>query len=116
MPKQVDADILQMALVGYRAQLAQIDVKMAEIRKRLKVSQSDVPDNVRVQPRRQLSVAARRRIAAAQKARWAAYRAKSGTGAKKSAPKAKRTLSPAAKAKLAVNLAKARAARAKAAA
>jgi hypothetical protein len=111
---QVDVSTLQMALVGYRAQLAQIDAKMLEIRQRLRGAGAanggggEMPTPFKA--KRMLSAAARKRIAAAQKARWAAYRAKSGAGKKQA--KAKRTLSAEARAKLATNLAKARAARA----
>jgi hypothetical protein len=57
-----------------------------------------------------LSPAAKKRIALAQKRRWAAFHAKQAAPAKKDAPK--RKLSAAAKAKLLANLAKARAVRA----
>jgi hypothetical protein len=108
MPRTLDYSILEMALVGLRAEAQKIDDIMGNIRKeiggRAAAGTISFPAG-RAKPRRVLSPAARRRIAAAQKARWAAFR--SG----KSKP-AKRTLSPAVKAKLVANLAKARAARA----
>jgi hypothetical protein len=113
MRKQVDTTTLQMALIGYQSQLAQIDAKMAEIRRRLTgapAANGGGDLSAPFGPKRRLSAAARERIAAAQRKRWAAFHAKSGTGAKR--VKSKRTLSPEAKAKLAANLAKARAARA----
>lgn len=45
-------------------------------------------------PKRTMSAAARRRIAQAQKARWAKLRKKPAVSAPASAPPAKRTLSP----------------------
>jgi hypothetical protein len=107
---QVDTATLQMALIGYQSQLTQITEKMMEIRKHLgragsKVGDGDVPASRR---KRHMSAAGRKRVAEAQRKRWAAFH--KGAGAKKGA--AKRTLSPEARAKLAANLAKARAARA----
>ena len=57
-----------------------------------------------------MSAAAKRRIAAAQRKRWAAFHADQKGGSAKTAPR--RKLSAAAKVKLARNLAKARAAKA----
>jgi hypothetical protein len=113
VPMQVDTTTLQMALIGYQSQLSEINAKMQEIRRRLGGARAAVHDRGRGDipgpVKRVLSAAARRRIVAAQKKRWAAYR-QSGAGAKRDKPK--RTMSPEAKAKLAANLAKARAARA----
>lgn len=111
MPKAVDHSILEMALVGLRAQAQTIDEKMAAIRKQLGIrgGKSAAPMSMNGEkPRRVLSVAARKRIAAAQKKRWAAFHAKQGKPAKT----AKRNMSPERKAALAANLAKARAAKA----
>ena len=115
MPKQVDTSMLEMALVGYRSQLAEFDEKMQQIRKQLGGARAasnggggHIPTPFRT--KRVLSAAARKRIAAAQKKRWAAFRAKASGTRKKTAKK--RTLSAEAKAKLVANLAKARAARA----
>jgi hypothetical protein len=114
MPKQVDTSTLQAALIGYQSQLTYITEKIREIRLRLGARAATdggggFPDPFRA--KRVLSAAARKRIADAQKKRWAAFHAQSRTPAKKGAMK-KRTLSPEAKAKLAANLAKARATRA----
>jgi hypothetical protein len=82
MRMQVDTATLQMALIGYESQLAQINAKMEEIRRRLGGTRSngslgDVPGPfVR---KRVLSAAARKRIAAAQKKRWSAWRKKRNT-------------------------------------
>jgi hypothetical protein len=105
MPK-IDSSILEMALVGLQSEAQRIEEKMAAIRKHLGVrgktaALSFSRDGAAPRRRRQLSAAALRRISLAQKKRWAAFHAKK-----------KRKLSPAAKAKLAANLAKARAAKA----
>jgi hypothetical protein len=104
-----------MALIGYLAELQKIEEKMSAIRKQLggRVSITSPSFSGGAGPKRQMSAAARKRIAEAQKKRWRAFHAqkKAATGgAKKMAPK--RELSPAARAKLAANLAKARAAKA----
>ena len=78
MPKFTvpDREILSSALVGLQQQLAEINDKIAGIRRDLGlrgpaaavVDTSAVPAK-----RRRLSAAARRRIAAAQKKRWAEF-------------------------------------------
>ena len=67
-----------------------------------------------IRRKRKLSAAGKRAIQAAVKRRWAEFHAKTGVvkTAVKKANKPKRTMSPAAKARLAANLAKARAAKA----
>jgi hypothetical protein len=117
MPKQhVDHPILEMALVGLRAEAQKIEVAMAAIRKRLGMrgGKSAAPVLAYgMKPKRQMSAAGRARIAAAQKARWAAFHAKGGKAARPAKKlAAKRTMSRERKAALVANLAKARAARA----
>jgi hypothetical protein len=73
-----DTSLLTAALTGYQQQLSEIDTKIAEIKGRLAratgVARSEVP-GLSVQPKaRKMSAAARKRIADAQKKRWAAYR------------------------------------------
>ena len=111
MTNHTDRTVLEMALIGLRAEATRIDQAMAAVRKRLGVRGSAAPAGMHgTASKRVLSPQARRRIAAAQKARWAKFRAAAGKPAANTTPK--RTLSPEAKAKLAANLAKARAARA----
>jgi hypothetical protein len=113
MPKQLDPSMLGMALIGYEAERRRIDLKIAEIQGQLGGRTQYVAASTDgAKPRRILSPAARKRIAAAQKKRWAAFHR---SKAEKPAPKkaaAKRKLSPAAKANLVANLKKARAAKA----
>ena len=119
MPK-IDSSILEMALVGLKAEAHRIEEKMAAIRKHLGVrgktaAVSISTDGATPRRKRQMSAAALRRISSAQKKRWAAFHAKQGATAKTAAPKkttAKKKMSPERKAALVANLAKARAARA----
>ena len=113
---QLNRAIIEAAIVGFERQKQKIDETIAELRAQLDGTSSrpghkvKVGDAGTVKAKRTMSAAGRKRIAAAQKARWAAHHAKEGTPAKKSVPK--RKMSPAAKAKLVANLAKARAAKA----
>ena len=78
MPKQTDSSLLEMALVGYEAQLETIAAKMSEIQARLgKAGKHGSAGKARANAgkTRVLSVAARKRIAAAQKKRWAKFHA-----------------------------------------
>jgi hypothetical protein len=68
----LDPAFLRAALIGYENQLAEIDKAMAEIRRQLRTAGSGSPTPAK--ERRTMSSAARKRIAAAQKKRWAAYR------------------------------------------
>lgn len=77
MPRMVDNSILVMALVGLRAEAQRIDEKMAAIRKQLgiRAGKGAPPMSTNGErPKRALSAAARKRIALAQKKRWAAHR------------------------------------------
>lgn len=106
-----DAEILQAALIGYAEQRRVIEAKIAEIQEQLAGPTQEVAASDGAKPKRKMSAAAKRRIALAQKARWAAFHARS----EKPAPKrtaTKKKLSPARKAALLPNLKKARAARA----
>ena len=86
----VDKSILEAALLGLEQQKAEIDAKTAEIRRRLRGLGSVGAPKAEAAPaaapagrtKRVLSPAARKRIAAATRKRWAAYRAaKSGAAA-----------------------------------
>lgn len=111
---QLDSSILEMALVGYTQRCREIQTAISAIRGQLgmhstKVGASTTTDGAK--PKRRLSAAARKRIATAQKRRWAAFhKTRKPAPAKKTATK--RVLSPARKAALVANLAKARAAKA----
>ena len=115
MPKQLDRSILEMALIGYQRSLENIEAKIADIQRQLGIRSPKAAPSVatdEAKPKRRMSAGARKRIALAQKKRWAAFhQAKEPAPAPKKAV-AKRKLSPARKAALVANLAKARAAKA----
>jgi len=79
-----ETNILEMALVGYQVERQKIEERIQEIQAALKGKQVALHTaNGNRKPagvRRALSPAARRRIALAQRKRWAAYR-KSKAGA-----------------------------------
>ena len=117
MRRKFDHAILEAALVGYQVELQKIQEKITAIRKqlggRVNIAAQAPAVSDGSERRGQMSAAARKRIAEAQKKRWRKFHAtrKAATGtAKEAAPK--RNLSPARRAALAANLAKARAAKA----
>ena len=70
-----DVSLLQAALIGYQQRRAEIDRAIAEINAKLGgKTASPVMDGQSARRRKPLSAAARKRIAAAQKERWAEYR------------------------------------------
>lgn len=80
-----DLSTLQMALVGYQIEKQRIEEKIGEIQSRLKGKAVSSPSSAEAKPagtRRTLSPAARKRIAAAQKKRWAEHRKKAAQTAK----------------------------------
>jgi len=105
-----DLAMLKMALVGYEHEKQRIDEKIREIEARLSGTSAAGPamaatskaKNGRV--KRVLSPAARKRIAAAQKKRWAEHRKQLGGSSATAAAKpagVKRVLSPAARKRIA---------------
>jgi len=104
-------EIIAAAITGFELQKGQLALKIAELRAMLPgATNGSAAPQATAPKRRKLSAAARKRIAAAQKERWAKYRGESKPPAP--APKPRRKLSAAAKAKLVANLKKARAAKA----
>jgi hypothetical protein len=87
-PKKVeDLSTLQMALVGYQIEQQKIETKIREIQAQLKgqhvsttPTAAAVSGDKPMRKRRELSPAARRRIAAAQKKRWAEHRKRMAQG------------------------------------
>jgi hypothetical protein len=104
-----DADFLRAALLGYQQQRAEIESRMAELRRQLgqpsaAVDSTNMSDNGtgQMEKRRALSAAARKRIGDAQRMRWAALRKESVPAqAEPAAPVAKRKMSAAAKRRIA---------------
>lgn len=81
-----DVSVLEMALVGYQIERQKIDDKIKEIQAQLKGQKSSAPSvaaapaSAPAKKRRTLSPAARKRIALAQKKRWAEHRKKQEAG------------------------------------
>ena len=71
---KTDHALLEAALVGYQAKLAEIDAAMADLRSRLGQSPAAKPVSAAKPAPRKMSAAGRARIIAAQKKRWAAYK------------------------------------------
>ncbi len=73
-----DLTTIQMALVGYQIEKQKIEGKIRELQAQLRGNTGAVPSAAAGQKtpgrKRTLSPAARRRIAAAQKKRWAEHR------------------------------------------
>ena len=108
MPTQIDHSILNAALVGFEAQRQEIEERIVAIRRQLVGHSPGSTTADGKQPKRRLSAKGIAAIRRAAKKRWAAVHAE-----EKAAQKVTRKrLSPAAKAKLAANLRKARAAKA----
>jgi hypothetical protein len=95
MPRQAkpkDNTLLEMAIVGYRSEVERISAKIAGIKAQLgqpgpgrpkaKVATATGTDRAAPQKRRTISKAGRARIAAAQRARWAAQKKQQAAPAK----------------------------------
>jgi hypothetical protein len=94
---RADKDLLAMALVGYEAQKAKIDATIKDIQAQLGHRGPGRPKATAdgaAPAKRVLSAAARRRIGAAQRKRWAALKNSKAATAKAAVPK-KRKLSAA---------------------
>jgi hypothetical protein len=74
-----------MALVGYQIEKQRVESKIQELRGKLKgrgTAMSPVPGEPAAPRKRELSEAARKRIALAQKRRWAEHRKRAAQAAK----------------------------------
>lgn len=77
---KLDNSLIEAALVGYQEELKQIDEKMKALRQRIHEAGGNGSNGLKgaaagQEKKSRLSPAARRRIAAAQRKRWAAYKA-----------------------------------------
>ena len=99
MPTQkLTTEIINAAIDGFESQKQRIDSQIAELRQLLGAESVEaVVTSSPATRKRGMSAAGRRRIAAAQKARWAKAKAEAGLSAPATptAPKAKRKLSEA---------------------
>ena len=94
-----DSEFLAAALIGYQQQRAEIDGKIAELRQQLGGRRASVPagssDGMRPLRKRTMSAAARKRIADAQRKRWAKMRERLGRPVTAKAAGPKRRISAA---------------------
>ena len=99
MPPKLTAEIINAAIEGFESQKRRIDSQIDELRQLLKGDRNQSPAGETVPTqRRKMSAAGRRRIAEAQKARWAKIRGEaepSPLSATAAAPRRKRKLSAA---------------------
>ena len=74
MPQKLSQEVITAAIAGFEAQKLHINSKIAELRNMLdhRHSAPEVP-----KPKRKISAASRRRMALAQKKRWAAIKRRS---------------------------------------
>jgi hypothetical protein len=72
MRSTIDTSMLEMALIGYEAERQKIQARITEIQAQLNGRSGHTATPV-TRTRRKMSATARRRIAAAQKKRWAEY-------------------------------------------
>ena len=110
----VDASLLEAALIGYQQMRQEVEGKIAGIRRSLGSSDGAGarPAGMAAKPKRTLSAAARGRIAAAQRKRWALAKAKQGKPKRTMSASARRRISAAQKKRWAVVRAKAKTAKA----
>ena len=88
-----DTSLLEAALLGFEHMKRDVEEKIADIRGRLGAKGAGGTQAATAKPKRTLSAAARGRIAAAQKKRWALLKARQA--------KPKRVLSPSARRRIA---------------
>jgi hypothetical protein len=78
-PRKQDPEVLQAALIGLQRTLEGVEQNIADLRRRLGAHSDSEPTPGPA--KRTMSAAARKRIALAQKKRWAAYKVKSSKAA-----------------------------------
>jgi hypothetical protein len=75
MPQKLTAEIINAAIEGFETQKRRIDSQIDELRQLLNpVGTGAAPASAAPAPKRKISAAGRRRMAAAQQARWAKVR------------------------------------------
>jgi hypothetical protein len=94
MPTKLTTEIITAAILGFEEQKRHIDTKIAELRAMLSGGPAESAARPEGTPRKhKISAAARRRMAIAQRKRWAKIRGESEPLAPAKAPKAKRRIS-----------------------
>ena len=90
IPTKLNNDILAAAIEGFEAQKKRIDAQIAELRQLMTGGSSERATPEPGRKRRKMSAAARKRIADAQRKRWAAAKKESGASTKTAKPAAKK--------------------------
>jgi hypothetical protein len=104
MPQlKLTADILSAALIGFEVQKVALEGKIAAVRLMLDVGRSEPASSSEIRkPRKKRSAAVRRKMALAQKARWAKIKqAAAPQAASPATKKTKRTMSAAGRKRIA---------------
>jgi hypothetical protein len=111
---KLNRPVIEAAIVGFEQQKIQIDTQIAELRAMLPGGSVEIATKATPGIRKKFSAATKRKMAEAQRLRWDKIKgdAEPPAPSMATAPKAKRKLSAAARATLAANLKKARAAKA----
>src|ERR1017187_1581522 len=100
MPLPTDPNLLAAALIGYQEMRKDIDARMGELRARIGGQPASAPLAEAGATKHAVSPAARRRMAAAQKKRWAAVRRAEAEVAAAPPKAKKRHLSPEGRARI----------------
>src|SRR5690349_22401536 len=90
MPLKLTNEIIDAAIDGFEAQKRRIDEQISELRAMRSESPAQLTSGSTQQPRRKMSAAGRRAIAAAQRKRWAASKVEAETKVPKAKPAAKK--------------------------
>jgi len=91
MPQKLTAEIIVAAIEGFESQKRRIDSRIDELRQLLDADRTESVATSGSPPRkRKVSAAARRRMAAAQKARWAKIKAEAEPASSPAAAKPKK--------------------------
>lgn len=105
MPQKLTKEIIDAAIEGFESQKRKLDVKIAELRGLLDGHPTESATEAEAAPgkRKKFSAASRRKMAMAQKARWAKIKGESEPAqpaATPAAPKPKRHMSKAGRARI----------------
>ena len=92
MPTKLNTEIVAAAIAGFEQQRKRLDTQIAELRDLLSPSATD-SNTLAPKKRGRMSAAARSRIAAAQRKRWADARKQSGPASSTAPARKKRKLS-----------------------
>jgi hypothetical protein len=93
MPTKLNTEIVAAAIAGFEEQKKRLNARIAELREMLNPSATD--GSAPTPLRRRMSAAARARIAAAHRKRWAEVRKQAGATSSPTAARKKRSLSEA---------------------